>query len=83
MLFLKIFVLGWGILIGAIVLNFAAKRFGVLGWYDFLNEAGKVSVPKALAKTGAVSLLFLFFFYPFFLGLISYIILKFFKQVTS
>ncbi len=79
MLFLKIFALGWGVLIGAILLNLAANRFGISGWYDFLNEVGKVGFYKVFSKSDVTSLLFLFFFYPFLLGLISYIILKFVK----
>lgn len=78
MLFLKIFAVGWGILVVAVLINFAANKLGIIGWYEFLNNVGKTGFTKAFESAGPASLIFLFILYPFFLGLISYLILRIF-----
>jgi len=79
MLFLKIFAVGWGILTGAIFLNLAANKLGIIGWYEFLNNVGKVGFTKAFESAGPASIIFLFILYPFLLGLISYLIFRLFS----
>lgn len=73
---LKIFAVGWGILIGAILLNFLASKFGIIGWYEFLYNIGKLGFAKTLESTSPLSLIFLFIIYPFLLGLVAYMILR-------
>lgn len=62
MIVLKILVAGLIILLGALLLNVIATQLSLTTWYDFLKD------PK---KTNTVSLLWLFFIYPFGLGLLT------------
>lgn len=61
---LLIFILGFIILAGAILLNVIAGGLGLTTWYDFLKNPKDVSV---------VSLIWLFILYPLGLGIIGYI----------
>lgn len=76
---LKILLLGWVILVAAILINFAAGKLGISGWYDFLGEVGKAGVSKAVVKSSATSLIFLFIVYPLFLGAVGYLFLRILK----
>lgn len=76
---LKVFVVGWIILIVAIVLNALVGRIGITTWYPFFDEAGKIGLLKAFIKTSLISKLFLVVIYPALLGLTGYYALKFFK----
>ena len=55
-------VLGWVILLTAIILNYFARLVGLMTWYDFLN---------APAKAGVVAYIWLFLIYPLCLGLVG------------
>ena len=59
----EILFLGLRILLAAIVLNIFAKFVGLSTWYDFLNSPGKV--------LSWDNYIFLFFVYPFILGLVG------------
>lgn len=58
-----IFLLGSGILAGAIILNLIAARIGLISWFEFLKNPGKANI---------ISYVWLFVFYPLGLGLIAY-----------
>jgi hypothetical protein len=65
---IKIFLIGWIILIVAILLNGMISKLGIMGWYDFLNllvEKGMVIFETMRWK----DYLWLFVIYPFLLGL--------------
>lgn len=78
MVLVKIFAVGLGVLIAAVLMNFAANKLGIIGWYEFLNNIGKSGFAKTFESTSPLSLIFLFILYPFLLGLISYLILRIF-----
>ena len=73
-----VFVVGFAILIGAIIVNILAGVLGLNTWYSFAIEIGKSGFFSALKGQGVVSLLFLFVVYPFLLGLIGYYSARFF-----
>lgn len=75
----KIFLLGWLILLVAILLNVIAARLGIDTWYPFLNNAGKVGFLRAMSESTILSKLFLFVIYPLALGLTAYLFLLKFK----
>lgn len=64
---INIFLLGFGLLIGAILLNYLASLLGFLSWFEFLKD------PK---KADYLSYLWLFILYPLGLGIIAYIMVK-------
>lgn len=64
---LSIFLLGAGVLVGALALNFAASALGLASWYDFVKDPG---------KTTPLSYLWLFVLYPFGLGVAAYVAAK-------
>lgn len=63
MLIVKVFAIGFGILIGAIILNLIADKLGLTGWYQFIQKP---------AGTTVVSYVWLFVVYPLGLGLLAY-----------
>lgn len=63
-----VFILGAGILIAAIILNFIASKLNLSTWYDFIKNPGKTTI---------LSYVWLFIIYPFGLGLAAYLISKF------
>ncbi len=63
MIFAKILIIGYLILIIAIVLNVLAKKINIKTWYDFLED------PK---NTNFISYLWLFILYPLLLGVSAY-----------
>ena len=74
---IEIFAIGFGILIGAIVINILANMLGITTWYTFAKNISKQGI-KAITETGILSLIFLFIIYPFLLGLIGYSIARLF-----
>jgi uncharacterized membrane protein YhdT len=72
MLILKIFLIGWIILIGAILINVAAGALGLSTWYDFLKTAGQNGLGQAFQNTPWHHHLFLWVFYPALLGILAY-----------
>lgn len=60
---LLIFALGIIILVGAIVLNAIASKFGLVSWYEFLRNP---------SSAGTSSYIWLFFVYPLALGILGY-----------
>lgn len=76
---LKILLIGWIILIGAIILNGLAGVLGLTTWYTFLAKIAQQGWPSALRQTPIISHLFLFLIYPFLLGGLAWLGLKLFR----
>lgn len=73
MLVLKIFLAGWLVLLGAIVINAAAGALGLPGWYDLLRSVGQAGLLNALRAAGLMGLVFLLLIYPALLGALAYL----------
>ena len=58
-----IFMLGVGILLGALLLNIGANMLGVTRWYEFIRES---------QPADSISYIWLFLLYPLLLGVIAY-----------
>jgi hypothetical protein len=79
---LKIFLVGTVILYAAIMLNLIVQRFGIMGWYEFLNrlmEVGKITFSTMVL----VDYLWLFVGYPMCLGFSSYLGEKLYDLLLS
>lgn len=68
---LKALLVGWAILLFAILINFIAQRVGIWTWYDFLGKIGKNGFVGAFLKSSLFSKIFLFIVYPFILGVVT------------
>jgi len=64
---LLIFLLGIGILVGAIILNVIASSLGLVSWYEFIKNPSSANI---------LSYVWLFVIYPLGLGIISYFVAK-------
>jgi len=65
---IKIYFLGLFILVIAIIMNLLASLLGLISWYEFLHglsSNGLITIKEA----GFINCIFLFFIYPFILGL--------------
>lgn len=65
---LRLYLAGLIVLLAAIVLNVAVARAGVLGWYDFLLQIQRVGLREGI-QVRTIDAVWLFFGYPFLLGL--------------
>jgi hypothetical protein len=68
----RIYLIGTIILFSAIILNVVIQRFGIMGWYEFLNklqEIGKITFSTMVLA----DYLWLFVGYPLCLGFSSYL----------
>ena len=61
------FISGWLVLISAILLNLAADRLGMTGWYGFLTGLARHG-STMWGRIGWMDILWLFFVYPLALG---------------
>lgn len=64
---IKLFLIGWIILLAAILLNGLISKWGIIGWYDFINlliQKGS----QALSTLRIIDYVWLFFAYPMLLG---------------
>jgi len=68
MLIIKIFVQGWFILIGAILINATAEALGQATWYDFLKTSAQSGLPQAFKNTSGAQWIYLLIVYPLLLG---------------
>lgn len=59
----RIFLLGVGILIGAILLNVISSTFGLIDWNAFIRDPSEATI---------VSYVWLFFVYPLCLGILAH-----------
>jgi hypothetical protein len=65
---IKVFMIGWIILLTAILLNGLIAKWGLIGWYDFINlliQKGS----QALSTLRVADYVWLFFAYPMLLGM--------------
>lgn len=67
---LSSFISGWLVLIAAVILNLAADRIGLTGWYGFLTGLATEGRPFA-ARLRWVDFAWLFFVYPLALGIVA------------
>ena len=77
-----IFIAGFLILIGAILINFLAKTIGLITWYDLLINFTNSGL-KEISKVSFLSFIFLFVIYPYLLGLIGYLSIAFLKKIMK
>jgi len=75
---MKIFLAGWVVLVGAILINMIAKFIGIPTWYDFLEKVRELGFLLAFKNAGIISLIFLFGIYPTLLGALAFVILELF-----
>ncbi len=79
---LKIYLIGTMILFTAIILNIVVQRFGIMGWYEFLNKLqgiGKITFSTMVL----VDYLWLFVGYPLCLGFSSFLGEKLYEILIS
>lgn len=69
---LEIWLVGFAILGGAIILNICAQALGITTWYGLIAHITQSSLFEAIKKESLISLLFLFLVYPLLLGIICY-----------
>ncbi len=69
---LKLFALGWVILIVAIIVNLIAKSIGINTWYDFLTGMTDIGIKDSFKNLKITDILFLFILYPGIFGVIIY-----------
>ena len=67
---LKLFALGWAILIVAIIVNLIAKSIGINTWYDFLTGMTDKGIKDSFKNLKITDILFLFVLYPGIFGVI-------------
>ena len=67
---LSSFISGWLVLIAAVILNLAADRLGITGWYGFLTGLATEGRSFA-ARLRWVDFAWLFFVYPLALGIVA------------
>jgi len=72
---------GYGILIGAIIINIFASLFGLSTWFDYAEKIQSEGFAAASSSVGVLSLLFMYVVYPALLGgivlLIDYVLSSF------
>tara|TARA_B100000963_G_scaffold148278_3_gene129155 strand:+ start:6932 stop:7171 length:240 start_codon:yes stop_codon:yes gene_type:complete len=78
---LRLYFIGIIILVSAIILNIIAQFLGLKTWYDFLNGIYEKIPVKSLINFWDV--FWLFFLYPFLLGLSFYLGDVIFKKLFN
>lgn len=73
---IKIFLVGWIVLITAILLNIITMRLGITGWYQFFESVEKTGLIRAFNNLSPVPMLYMFIIYPFLLGVVGYFTFK-------
>lgn len=68
---LIIFIIGFAILIGAIIVNLLAGALGIATWYELLIAVNEKGI-KEFFRQEFVSSLYLYIIYPLILGLLGY-----------
>jgi len=74
--FLIILITGFGILIGAILINYIATTLNLSTWYDFLTDIEKVGFLQSIKNQDIISIIFMLLIYPLLLGTIAYYIIR-------
>ena len=62
--FIHIYVMGFAILVGALLLNVIATKLGIMTWYGFIEDRSSVRI---------IDYLWLFAIYPLLLGTVAYL----------
>ena len=75
--FIKLYMDGAVVLIGAVAVNIAAKTFGVMTWFEFAGNIADHGFGPALSGQSPLSLVFLLLIYPLILGLLVRISYKY------
>lgn len=75
----KVIILGYIILIGAIIINIIANILGITTWHDLIINMASRGVFKAIKEQKIISTVFQFILYPAVLGIIAYYAIIFFK----
>ena len=70
--FIHICVMGFAILLGALLLNVIATKLGIMTWYDFIKDRSSVRI---------IDYLWLFAIYPLLLGTVAYLARYFITNV--
>jgi len=81
MILARMFVVGWIILIGAIVLNVLAGMLNLSTWYTFLQNISVNGAGQALRALRWLDGVFLFILYPLGLGGLAWVGLRFLNAV--
>jgi energy-converting hydrogenase Eha subunit E len=76
MIFGKILLAGFIVLIGAIAVNLLASLFGFSSWYVFILNIQASGLRIAFSKEGLIGVIYLFLIYPFLLGLLGFLAAK-------
>jgi hypothetical protein len=76
---LKIFIVGTGIIVVAIFINFLANVIGITTWYSFLKNISGNGFMNSV-EVGWLDLIFLFIIYPLILGATAYYLLQFLEK---
>ncbi len=66
--FIKILILGWLILIVAIILNILANLLHLNTWYELIQSFSKLGIIKTIKQEPFLSIIFQFIIYPYLLG---------------
>jgi len=64
----KIYFIGFVILLAAILLNGLINKWGIVGWYDFINQL-LLQSKQTFRRLTITDYTWLFLLYPFLLGL--------------
>ncbi len=72
----EVIVTGYSVLLVAIVLNMLTNFFGLVTWFLFVEQIGSEGLRNAFVNNSIASIGFLFFVYPFLLGLTAKTVIK-------
>ena len=75
-LYYKIIIIGFAILIVAIIMNLMASVMGITTWHTFFLHMKENGLVSALKNAGIFSLFFMLIVYPFLLGTTAYYTIK-------
>jgi len=70
---IKIFIAGWILLLGAILLNLLAKVLNLRTWYDYIGSIQEEGWVTTNSSFSWFELVFLYVIYPLGLGYITYL----------
>ena len=79
---LEIFIVGTGILVTAIIINFLADAMGIATWYSFLSDISENGLINTLDNQW-LHLIFLIIIYPLVLGTVAYYLLQFLERLRK
>ncbi len=74
--YLSIFIFGFGILLGGIIVNILAATVGLTNWFSFIENISETGIKESFQDESIPSIIHLFIIYPLMLGLIGYFLHK-------